>query len=66
MQWSNITERQIAVFTADQKEKVRFFCRYRRKANSNKPSSSQVKAVLSFRRTPWSQTPTTARTSQRK
>lgn len=23
MQWSNITDRQIAVFTADQKEKVR-------------------------------------------
>jgi hypothetical protein len=23
MQWSNVTDRQIAVFTADQKEKVR-------------------------------------------
>lgn len=25
MQWSNVTDRQIAVFTADQKEKVCFF-----------------------------------------
>lgn len=24
MQWSNVTDRQIAVFTADQKEKVPF------------------------------------------
>lgn len=28
MQWSNITDRQIAVFTADQKEKVRFNIRF--------------------------------------
>jgi hypothetical protein len=26
MQWSNVTDRQIAVFTADQKEKVTFRC----------------------------------------
>jgi len=25
MQWSNVTDRQIAVFTADQKEKVRLY-----------------------------------------
>ena len=26
-QWSNVTDRQIAVFTADQKEKVSLMCR---------------------------------------
>lgn len=25
MQWSNVTDRQIAIFTADQKEKVNLF-----------------------------------------
>jgi hypothetical protein len=30
MQWSNVTDRQIAVFTADQKEKVRTVFSYLR------------------------------------
>ena len=34
LQWSNVTDRQIAVFTADQKEKVGFFRRYTTKVNS--------------------------------
>jgi hypothetical protein len=31
MQWSNVTDRQIAVFTADQKEKVRRVVSYLRR-----------------------------------
>lgn len=31
MQWSNVTDRQIAVFTADQKEKVRTVVSYLRR-----------------------------------
>ena len=31
MQWSNVTDRQIAVFTADQKEKVRMLVSYLRR-----------------------------------
>ena len=31
MQWSNVTDRQIAVFTADQKEKVRTVVSYPRR-----------------------------------
>jgi hypothetical protein len=34
LQWSNVTDRQIAVFTADQKEKVSFVRRDTTKVNS--------------------------------
>lgn len=66
MQWSNITEKQIAVFTADQKEKVRFSCIYQLKALLYGTSSSPAKAVLLFQHIPWSQTPIIARTNRRK
>lgn len=65
MQWSNITDRQIAVFTADQKEKVSV-------GHSVGPRGSHIGASLRaiaaswYRRTPWSQTHTTGLTSLRR
>lgn len=61
MQWSNVTDRQIAVFTADQKEKVRAF------DLACSPFSSRYslleRAVLSCQHIPWWQIRTTGHTN---
>ena len=44
MQWSNVTDRQIAVFTADQKEKVRF------ESNRNPTKYSYVILAVCWRK----------------
>ena len=65
MLWSNVTDRQIAVFTADQKEKVRIS----NWVNMHPPRlefSLQERVALSSRPTRWSPTPIIDRTSRKK
>jgi len=65
MQWSNVTDRQIAVFTADQKEKVALLVLL---VNHSiyLPTSSQVTVGLLFRRILWWQIHTTGRMSPKR
>jgi hypothetical protein len=46
MQWSNVTDRQIAMFTADQKEKVRFELEMFQLINKNIFSISLLERVV--------------------
>ena len=65
LQWSNVTDRQIAVFTADQKEKVRLLDAL--KSNQRISFSSLQVTVESWcPRTLWLQIHTTDHTSQRR
>jgi hypothetical protein len=53
MLWSNVTDRQIAVFTADQKEKVSIKKSSYRMGHFIPASSSRVTAVSWSRPIPW-------------
>jgi len=64
MLWSNVTDRQIAVFTADQKEKVTFSPCFL--AAFTYPFSLLAKAVLLFQHTLWWRTHITGPTNQKK
>jgi len=67
LQWSNVTDRQIAVFTADQKEKVSFTWCDTSKSNQRISFPSLQVTVGSWcPRTPWSQTHIIDHTSQRR
>lgn len=66
MQWSNITDRQIAVFTADQKEKVSPSAEIDGLGSLNLPSSLPEIVESLCPHTPWSRIPTTDRTNQRR
>lgn len=65
MQWSNVTDRQIAVFTADQKEKVQPVLSVYASESENL-SSLLAKAELLYQLTLWSLIPTTGPTSPRR
>ena len=67
LQWSNVTDRQIAVFTADQKEKVSFARCDKSKSNQRISFPSlQVTVGSWYPRTLWLQTHTIDHTSQRR
>jgi DNA excision repair protein ERCC-3 len=67
MMWSNVTDRQIAVFTADQKEKVLLpSCRLADAFILTGRHSSRVRAASSSRHTQWLRTRRIGRTRPRR